>query len=46
MFERLREKAGFLDETICRISEFLVELYFSMLSSNFCQKGGEAKLLK
>lgn len=24
MFERMREKAGFLDETICRISEQLV----------------------
>ena len=26
MFERLREKAGFLDETICRISDILVKL--------------------
>ena len=24
MFERLREKAGYLDETICKISEILV----------------------
>ena len=25
MFERLREKAGFLDETICRLGDILVQ---------------------